>query len=115
MTTRSAQSQAERITDHPPAEAITLQGVLEALVDPVRRSIVAQIAASSGDQACGTFDMAVTRSTSAHHFRVLRQCGLIRQYYVGTSKLNTLRREELDRAFPGLLDAVVNAEAGATR
>lgn len=99
----------ERITDHLAAEDITLQGVLEALSDPVRRSIVRQLAASERNMVCGTFDINVTRSTSTHHFKVLRQAGIIRQHYEGTQKLNTLRRDDLERAFPGLLDAIINA------
>ncbi|GAA2111437.1 helix-turn-helix domain-containing protein [Kitasatospora saccharophila] len=105
----AARSSEERITDHPEARDITLQGVLEALADPVRRSIVRQIAGAPGEKACGTFDITVTRTTGTHHFRVLRQSGVIRQYYEGTSKINTLRRDELELAFPGLLDAVVLA------
>lgn len=100
---------AERITDHPAAGDITLQGVLEALVDPVRRSIVRQLADSDRDMVCGTFDLNVTRSTSTHHFKVLRHAGVIRQHYEGTQKMNSLRRADLDRAFPGLLDAIINA------
>jgi DNA-binding transcriptional ArsR family regulator len=99
----------ERITDHLAAEDITLQGVLEALTDPVRRSIVRQLADSERDMACGTFDINVTRATSTHHFKVLRRAGVIRQHYQGTVKLNTLRRDDLERAFPGLLDAIINA------
>ncbi|KUN95662.1 ArsR/SmtB family transcription factor [Streptomyces caeruleatus] len=105
----TARTTVERITDHPDAQDITLQGVLEAIADPVRRSIVRQIANAPGDMACGTFDISVTRSTGTHHFRVLRQSGIIRQYYAGTSKMNMLRRDDLDRAFPGLLDAIVEA------
>ncbi|MEU8924795.1 helix-turn-helix transcriptional regulator [Kitasatospora sp. NPDC048545] len=100
---------AERIGDHPDAADITLQRILEAFADPVRRSIVRQIADAPGDTACGTFDISVTRSTGTHHFRVLRQSGLIRQYYVGTSKMNTLRRDDLEQAYPGLLDALIAA------
>jgi DNA-binding transcriptional ArsR family regulator len=103
------QAVLERITDHPEADQITLQGVLDALVDPVRRSIVRQIAAADQDKACGTFDITVTRSTGTHHFKVLRQAGVIRQYYVGTSKMNALRRADLDRMLPGLFDAIVKA------
>jgi DNA-binding transcriptional ArsR family regulator len=106
---------AERITDHLPAADITLQGVLEALADPVRRSIVRQIAEAGRDVACGTFDIEVSRSTGTHHFKVLRHAGVIRQRYEGTLKLNTLRREDLERAVPGLLDAILSAagrEAG---
>ncbi|WP_327179018.1 ArsR family transcriptional regulator [Streptomyces sp. NBC_01335] len=105
MTARTT----ERIADHVPAEDMKLQDVLEALVDPVRRSIVRQLAVSERDMACGTFDIDVTRSTSSHHFKVLRRAGIIRQHYAGTVKLNTLRRADLDRAFPGLLDAVIGA------
>nr|WP_202420741.1 helix-turn-helix domain-containing protein [Actinomadura rayongensis] len=89
---------------------------MEALVDPVRRGIVRQLANAPGDMACGTFDFTVSRSTGTHHFRVLRQAGIIRQYYVGTSKMNTLR-DDFDAAFPGLLAAVVaaaDAEAART-
>jgi len=99
----------ERITDHPDLADVTLQGVLEALVDPVRRSIVRQLAEAGQDIRCGTFDISVTRSTGTHHFKVLRHAGVIRQYYEGTSRMNTLLNEELESVFPGLLDAILRA------
>ncbi|MFD6532913.1 winged helix-turn-helix domain-containing protein [Streptomyces sp. NPDC060184] len=46
---------------------------------------------------------------SSHHFKVLRRAGVVRQHYEGTTKLDTLRRADLDRAFPGLLDAIIEA------
>ena len=55
----------------------------------------------------------MTKSTLTHHFRVLREAGVISQEVAGTSKLNTLRREDLDARFPGLLDAVLVAGAVA--
>jgi len=105
----AVQASTERITDHAETSEITLQGVLEALVDPVRRSIVRQLAHAPQDIACGTFDIAVTRSTGTHHFRVLRHAGVIRQYYAGTSKMNRLRTGDLEALFPGLLAAVIHA------
>jgi DNA-binding transcriptional ArsR family regulator len=45
-----------------------------------------------------------------HHFRVLREAGVIRQERVGTTKLTALRRDDLESRFPGLLDAVLRAE-----
>ncbi|QYC41665.1 Helix-turn-helix domain protein [Nonomuraea coxensis DSM 45129] len=96
----------ERTPPHPEKEQFDLQRVLEALVDPVRRSIVAQLDAAGEDVACGAFDIAVSKSTATHHFKVLREAGLIRQHYVGTSRMNTLRRAEMDETFPGLLDAI---------
>ncbi|MEU7281150.1 helix-turn-helix transcriptional regulator [Streptomyces sp. NPDC045431] len=104
----------ERTPPHPQLSEVTLQQVLEALVDPVRRSVVSQLAIADEDIACGAFDMPVSKSTATHHFKVLREAGLIRQYYVGTSRMNALRRTEVEEAFPGLLGAVTGAreEAG---
>jgi DNA-binding transcriptional ArsR family regulator len=97
-----------RAIPHPEAADFTLQAILEAVADPVRRSIVRQLAqASDGTMSCGGFDVAVSRSTSTHHFNVLRDAGVIRQYYVGTTKLNTLRHADLEKRYPGLLDSVV--------
>jgi DNA-binding transcriptional ArsR family regulator len=103
----------ERTPPHPEVSQFDLQQVLEALVDPVRRSIVTQLETAGTDIACGGFDLAVSKSTATHHFKVLREAGLIRQYYVGTSRMNALRRDEMDEAFPGLLDAVTSARAKA--
>ena len=44
--------------------------------------------------------------------RRYRQAGVIRQRTEGTTKLNSLRRKELDARFPGLLDAVLAGCAG---
>jgi DNA-binding transcriptional ArsR family regulator len=105
---RTAQrSGRDRVPAHPRIGDVSLQQVLEALVDPVRRGIVRELYASGADRACGTFGLAVSKSTATHHFNVLREAGLIRQHYEGTSRMNTLRRDEFDEAFPGLLDAVL--------
>jgi DNA-binding transcriptional ArsR family regulator len=106
---------ADRIPRHPDVRAITLQQVLEALVDPVRRSIVTQLCDATADVRCGGFDLSVSKSTATHHFRILREAGLIRQYYAGTSRMNALRRAEIDAVFPGLLDAVVTADREFSR
>ncbi len=55
------------------------------------------------------FDLPVTKSTTTHHFRVLRESGVIRQVYRGTAKMNGLRRDDLDGLFPGLLDSLLAA------
>ncbi|WP_030384264.1 ArsR/SmtB family transcription factor [Streptomyces sp. NRRL S-241] len=100
-----------RILAHPEAGEIRLEGVLHALSDPVRLSIVLDLAASAEDLACSFFALPVTKSTTTHHFRVLRESGVVRQTYRGTTKLNALRREELEALFPGLLDSVLAAAA----
>jgi DNA-binding transcriptional ArsR family regulator len=91
-------------------EEIQLERVLHALSDPVRLRIVAALA-DGGELSCGAFDVPVTKSTCTHHFRVLREAGVISQRRVGTARLNELRRAELDSRFPGLLDTILQAAA----
>ncbi|MBT2451832.1 helix-turn-helix transcriptional regulator [Streptomyces sp. ISL-43] len=102
---------AARVLAHPEAAEIRLEGVLHALSDPVRLSIVRDLAATDAELACSYFELPVTKSTTTHHFRVLRESGVVRQCYRGTSKLNGLRRTDLEALFPGLLDRVLAAAA----
>jgi DNA-binding transcriptional ArsR family regulator len=93
---------------HPAPDAIELSAVLHALSDPQRLHIVRKLSQDPGTpRSCGSFDLDVSKSTCTHHFRVLREAGVIFQQEAGTSKLNSLRREDLDERFPGLLDAVL--------
>ena len=55
--------------------------------------------------------MPVTKSTCTHHFKVLRDAGVIRQRQEGTRRLNTLRRDDLEARFPGLLGTILEAAA----
>jgi len=89
--------------------------VLQALSDPVRLEIVRQLAgcAETGELKCGQVELPVTKSTASHHIKTLYEAGLISARYQGTSKYISLRREELDRQFPGLLDSVLRATATA--
>ncbi|MFI1393823.1 ArsR/SmtB family transcription factor [Streptomyces sp. NPDC020681] len=96
---------------HPPRDAIRLEGVLHALSDPMRLRVVCELATAQDDLSCSYFDLPVTKSTTTHHFRVLRESGVIRQVYRGTAKMNGLRRGDLDAQFPGLLDSVLAAAA----
>ena len=85
-----------------------LTGVLYALSAPVRLSIVKHLA-EDGGRACGTFCLPVAKSTASHHFRVLREAGVIQMRPEGTQYITSLRREDLDSRFPGLLDSVLQA------
>jgi DNA-binding transcriptional ArsR family regulator len=87
-------------------EHLDLFAVLNAFADPIRLTIVAQLD-ETDDLECGTFDVPVTKSTLSHHFRVLRESGVVATTKSGTRSLNRLRRIELNAAFPGLLDAVL--------
>jgi DNA-binding transcriptional ArsR family regulator len=93
---------------HPGKDEIELAAVLHALSDPVRLRIVAALA--EVDQLpCGSIELPVTKSTGTHHFRVLREAGVIRQHDEGTARLTTLRRDDLEQRFPGLLATILAA------
>jgi DNA-binding transcriptional ArsR family regulator len=95
---------------HPDLVDIELPAVLHALSDPQRLQIVRELAAEDAPRPCGSIELGVTKSTMTHHFRVLREAGVIRQERVGTSKLTSLRKRDLDVRFPGLLEAVLSSE-----
>lgn len=100
---------APRALDHPARDEIRLEAVLHALSDPVRLRIVSELAAAETELSCSHFDLPVTKSTTTHHFRVLRESGVIQQDYQGTAKMNGVRRADLDALFPGLLDRLLDA------
>jgi DNA-binding transcriptional ArsR family regulator len=91
---------------HPKAEDIELARVLYALSDPVRLEVVRQLA-REGEATCAALDGGRPKSSMSHHFRVLRDAGVIRTRTDGPAHMNELRRSELDRLFPGLLTAVL--------
>ena len=96
---------------HPDREEIELPAVLNALSDSHRLAIVRTLAADSEPRPCGTMTLGLSKSTMTHHFRTLREAGVIEQRREGTAKLTSLRRDDLDARFPGLLDAVLASDA----
>jgi DNA-binding transcriptional ArsR family regulator len=98
---------------HPSRDQLDLTAVMHALSDPARRMVVRTLAAE-GEGACGGFPLGVTKATASHHFKVLREAGITMTRIEGAHRYLTLRRDDLDARFPGLLDAVLAAEpAGA--
>jgi DNA-binding transcriptional ArsR family regulator len=94
---------------HPARDEMTVEGVLRALADPVRLAIVRQLAATGAEIACGGLTVPVTKSTLTHHLSILRQAGVVNGRQEGTTRFNSLRRNDLDVLFPGLLDGVLAA------
>ena len=92
------------------ADDLVLSAILHALSDPVRLRIVSQLADGS-ERTCGSLDLPVAKSTCSHHFRVLREAGVVAQRVEGKCRFNRLRSDELELRFPGLLDAVLLAQA----
>ncbi|MCG8365524.1 MAG: helix-turn-helix domain-containing protein [Pseudanabaenales cyanobacterium] len=93
---------------HPDRKDITLAGVLYALGDPIRLEIV-KLLAEKGELTCAAFDLSVAKSTMSHHFKLLREAGILYCRKQGTQHLNSLRGEDLEARFPGLLESVLES------
>jgi DNA-binding transcriptional ArsR family regulator len=98
----------------PTRAELSLTKILYALSDDVRLGIVRQLE-RAGPSPCGVFEVDRPKSSLSHHFRVLRESGLVATTRQGTSLMNTLRREDLDARFPNLLDAVLGTSPGRKR
>ncbi len=100
---------------HPAIEAVTVEGILYALSDPVRVAIYADIVTQGCPQMCSTFltvsDHPIPKSTLSQHFRILRENGLIRSERRGVEMRNTTRCAEIEGRFPGLIPAILRAHA----
>jgi DNA-binding transcriptional ArsR family regulator len=93
---------------HPGVADIDLFHVLHALADPTRMMIV-QILRKTPERLCGTFPADVAPSTLSHHFRVLREAGIIRQRDEANRRWTSLRLDDLNARFPGLLDHIADS------
>ena len=98
---------------HPSAQDVTVEGILHALSDPVRVAIFAQIVGSDCSRNCSNFlnvsEKTIPKSTLSLHFKILREAGLIRGERRGVEMHNTSRCTEVDKRFPGLIAAIINA------
>jgi len=101
---------------HPAAEDITLQGLLHALADPTRLTMIQAMIDMAKGANCSTLAPCdLPKSSQSFHFQVLREAGLIRSERRGAEVINTLRCVDIERRFPGLLTAILNAaKTGAT-
>ncbi len=92
----------------PPIAEVDLGQVFRALSDPLRRGVVAELVAdrADGERPCSSFPMPVAKSTKTHHWRVLREAGLITQRDAGNGTFVRLRRTDFETHFPGLLTTV---------
>lgn len=93
--------------EHPDTQALDLLRVLHALADPTRIEIVRALR-EGGERACGTFPVDVAASTLSHHFKVLREAGVIHQRAEGRERMTALRAVDLAQRFPGLIDLVID-------
>jgi DNA-binding transcriptional ArsR family regulator len=96
---------------HPDLDDVPLGALLSALADPARRAIVRRLDADAGGGlSCGSAAPPdLPRATMSNHYSVLRSAGLVRARKCGVQVLHTLRKDEVEKRFPGVLDAVLSA------
>lgn len=93
---------------HPQIDQIDLTMVLGALSDPIRRSIVRRLAYDK-ELHCGAFEDEGGKSNLCYHFAKLREAGVTRTRIEGPFRYISLRADELEERYPGLLSAVIAA------
>ena len=97
----------------PTAEDIQLPRVLAALADPHRLATV-RFVARNGESWCTQViqdaGLGTSKSTFSHHLRILREAGIVTKRIQGTKGFMCVRKQDLDRRFPGLIDAVLTAD-----
>lgn len=98
---------------HPSLKDITVEGVLHALSDPARVRIYASIAKADCPQICSNFiDMdkkTLPKSTLSHHFRILREAGLIRSERKGVEMHNVTRCADLKKKYGKMIENILDA------
>jgi DNA-binding transcriptional ArsR family regulator len=103
---------------HPSVDDLSLAGILHALSDPVRLDIVLYLSHCGCEVNCvsSAKDLSgLSKSTLSHHFRILREAGLVRSERRGVELLNRLRLEEIERRFPGVIRSILAARASEPR
>ncbi|MGH3412933.1 MAG: helix-turn-helix domain-containing protein [Marmoricola sp.] len=97
-------------TTSPADESVgSLQEVLAALADPVRLEMVRRLARSGEPIRCGLLYNGIGKSTASHHFKVLREAGVIEKVVTDGQTHQQLRAREVEAAYPGVLGSVVAA------
>ena len=92
---------------HPSRDEMQLAAVLHALSDPVRLLMVRGLAGELEGRSCGSFDVPVTKSTCTHHFKILREAGVIDRSVIGGQTHQDLRLDDVEAAYPGVLSSIL--------
>jgi DNA-binding transcriptional ArsR family regulator len=99
---------------HPSASDLDLATILRTLGDPVRLAIVQELL-GGGERICTTLNSSldIPASTLSYHLRLLREAGITRTRAVGTERHVSVRRDDLDELFPGLLELLAAKKPAA--
>ena len=89
---------------HPAASELDLATILRTVGDPVRLALVQRLM-DGEERTCTTLEKSVgmPASTLSYHLRLLREAGVTRTRASGTERHVSLRSDDLEQLFPGLL------------
>jgi DNA-binding transcriptional ArsR family regulator len=93
---------------HPTTSELELTHVLRTVGDPVRLAIV-RLLSDDRERRCTEVGdvVGIPASTLSYHLRLLREAGVTRTRAEGTERHVSLRRDDLEETFPGLLEVLV--------
>jgi DNA-binding transcriptional ArsR family regulator len=107
-----------RTLPEPLVDSFDLTVILSALADPGRRALMTVLYRSSEPVDCAVIvekaDLGLSNPTISHHYRILREAGLIRSVANGRKRIVRVRREDMETRFPGLLRAALGDNDAAT-
>ena len=107
MLLMAATSSYHHKIPHPPVEALELATIMRTLGDPLRLEIV-RLLGDGRPRVCNELSgtLGIPPSTGSYHLRLLREAGLTRTRAEGTQRFISLRRDDLEARFPGLVDVL---------
>lgn len=97
----------EAAADAPPVAALST--VLGAIQDPIRLEMVRRLSNAGVAVRCNELYDVINKSTATHHFKILREAGVIERVIVDGQIWQRLRARDLETALPGVVSAVVEA------
>ncbi|MCX5567812.1 MULTISPECIES: ArsR/SmtB family transcription factor [Kaistia] len=97
---------------HPLTEQIDLSAVLEALSDPIRRDVVQHLM-KVGEDSCGATSAfsGLPKTNLTYHLAKLREAGVTRARIDGAKRMISVRFDDLEARFPGLLPAILGPKS----
>ncbi|MEL0638763.1 ArsR family transcriptional regulator [Marinomonas sp. TI.3.20] len=87
--------------------------IFKALANPMRLKVIIDLLNDEvgAERHCTSFGLELSKATRSHHFKLLKDVGLIDHVDKGNHSLARLRRDELNKEFPGLLEALAHCSA----
>ena len=95
------------MADQEKAPVGELQDVLAAISDPVRLEMLRRLDPGGEPVACSLLYDGISKSTASHHFKILREAGVIGHQLIAGKTYQRLRLDDVESAYPGVLSSIL--------